>query len=265
MASVLWKNTGGGEFYQSRCVYGPIQEMLNDDAQGVGTNLTLNTTAGSWQTMVLQTAATQHGSPVNTGLFVLSTPSSLDLIPSAATTTFDYEISGIDHFGDDLVLYGTKGGTSAANGGNKARTMRAFSAVKSVRIRRTDATAGTPTVSLGYAAATGGGTNSHTLLPLPCKLADASAIIGIQILDIKGLTITGSTNRVITAAYGGALDSANADTVLLASLNTGGATANILARAGMGAITLASYTNVLANAAPPTYRWVIDPQVMRVL
>ena len=285
MASVLFKNAGGGDLYQYLHAYGPIQEMLNDDASGVAPSLTLNTAAGTWQNMPLQSATTitQIGCAISNTCFQLNYPASLDLIPSAATTTFNYEIDGVDHFGDEFTLVGSKVGTGASSGGSKARTMRVFSCVKAIRIQRTDANAGSPTLTCGFVASTTGGNSSHSLFPLPFKLPDASAILGLQMISNGGgvtsagvvenaATITALTKRVPVAAYGGGLDSANADARLKPfgpsggdPRNTGTVTPNTLARFGIGAITLVSYTNVATNFTPVSYRWVFNAAALKTL
>lgn len=286
MASVLFKNTGGGDLYQYQHYYGPIQEMLNDDAAGVAPTFTLNTAAGAWQSMPLQSAGTitQIGCAVSNTFFQLNYPASLDLIPSGASITFNYEIDGVDHFGDDFTLVGSKVGTGASSGGLKARTMRVFSCVKAIRIQRTDTGGGAPTLTCGFVAGTSGGTNSHSIFPLPFKLPDASAILGLQMVSDGGgvtaagavqnaATITALTKRLPLAAYGGGLDSANADARLRPQgpavggepRNPGTVTPNTLARLGIGAIQLVSYTNVATNVTPVSYRWVFNAAALKTL
>jgi hypothetical protein len=284
MASVLFKNAGGGDLYQYMHAYGPISEMLNDDASGVAPALTLNATAGQWQNMPLQSAGTftQIGCAVASTCFQLNYPASVSFLPSAPTVTFNYEIDGVDHFGDAFTLTGSKIGTGATTGGNNARTMRVFSAIKAIRIQRTDAGGGTPTVTCGYVAGTGAGTNAHAIFPLPFKLPDASAILGFQMVNDGGgvtaaggvqnaATIAAFTKRVPVAAYGGGLDSANANGIIRpvqspgVQGNPGAVTPNTLARFGIGVVQLVSYTNVAANVTPVSYRWIFNAAALQTL
>jgi len=267
MASVLFKNTGGGLGYKFQSLYGPYLHLPPDAADGICPNLTMNAAAGEWQSMPLQSAATrtEHGTSFSSTRFMLASPMAPAFFKSVNTLTFDYEIEGRDHFGDPIQSVGS---ISSVNGPG-GRTWRVFSEINAVRVRRTDAGGGTPTLSLGFMSNALAGTNvTMTLvLPLPTKLETSRSVLGLRVVDNATLTLgTGWEVNSITGAVGGLLQASTAfptagpDTVL--TTNNTYWTPNRLAQVGLFAVARGVYVNALANSLTPEVRVLVNPATM---
>lgn len=271
MASVLFKNTGGGQAYKASNLYGPIYELPPDEAAGICPTFTMANVPtgeiGPWTNVPLQASTTNNQLGYGlTGKFVLSRPMAPMFIKSAVDLTFNYEIDGFDHFGDPIQSNGTVANATALG----ARTFRIFSVVTAVRVQRTDTTAGTATITVGYSSSTGVGTASPSLvLPLPVKLDSPSYLVGLQVIDAAGLTIGGAAGVVWTVnnivVANGSPTSGVAPTVVLplAANNVAGWTAAKLAPLGVMAITRGTYTNAAANAVTPRYRPVFIADLVK--
>lgn len=267
MASVLFKNTGGGLGYKFQSLYGPYLHLPPDAADGICPNLTMNAAAGEWQSMPLQSVntRTEHGTSFSSTRFMLASPMAPAFFKSANTLTFDYEIEGRDHFGDPIQSVGSI--LSNAGGATGGRTWRVFSEINAVRVRRVDAGGGTPTLSLGFMSNAGTGTNPTLVLPLPTKLETSRSVLGLRVVNAAGLTLgSGWEVNSITGALGGLLQASTAipsfgpDSVLTS--NNTYWTPNRLAQVGLFAVARATYTNALANALTPEVRVLVNPATM---
>jgi len=267
MASVLFKNTGGGLGYKFQNLYGPFLHLPPDAADGICPNLTMNAAAGEWQSMPLQAAntRTEHGTSVSTSRFVLSNPMAPAFFKSVGTLTFDYEISGVDHFGEEIQ---SAGAITSAGGNVGGRTFRVFSEITSVRVRRTDAVGSTPTLSLGFMSNAGTGTNPTLVLPLPAKLDNSKYILGVRVVNAAGLTLlTGWEVNTIVGALGGLLQGSTGafstvgpDSTLFP--NNTYWTPNRLARVGCLCVSRPLYVNAAANTETPRVRVLVNATAM---
>lgn len=276
MASVLFKNTGGGLGYKFQSLYGPYLHLPPDAADGICPNLTMNAAAGEWQSMPLQAAATrtEHGTSFSATRFMLASPMAPAFFKSVNTLTFDYEIEGLDHFGEKIQSVGSI--LSIAGGAVGGRTWRVFSEINAVRVRRTDAVGGTPTLSLGFMSNAGTGSNPTLVLPLPTKLETSKQVLGARLVNAAGLTLNpggGTANgwdgNSIVAALGGLLQ-ASALPSLYATLGPDSVlpsnntywTPNRLAQVGLFAVSRALYVNAAANAELPEVKVLVNPATM---
>jgi len=269
MASVLFKNTGGGLGYKFQNLYGPFLHLPPDAADGICPNLTMNATAGEWQDMPLQAAntRTEHGTSLSASRFVLAAPMAPAFFKSVGTLTFQYEISGIDHFGEAIQSAGAITTATTNVGG---RTFRVFSEITSVRVRRTDSVGSTPTLSLGFMSnAAAGTTNQVTMvLPLPAKLETSKSILGVRVVNAAGLTLgTGWEVNTIVGALGGLLQGSTGafsgvgpDSTL--TTNNTYWTPNRLAQVGCLCVSRPVYVNAAANAETPQVRVLVNATAM---
>ena len=267
MASVLFKNTGGGLGYKFQNLYGPFLHLPPDAADGICPNLTMNALPGEWQSMPLQAAntRTEQGTSLSTSRFVLSMPMAPAFFKSVGTLTFEYEISGIDHFGEAIQSVGAITSAGANVGG---RTFRVFSEITSVRVRRTDVVGSTPTLSLGFMSNAGTGANPTMVFPLPAKLETSKSILGVRVVNAAGLTLgTGWEVNTIVGALGGLLQGSTgaftgigADSALFP--NNTYWTPNRLAQVGCLCVSRPVYVNAVANAETPQVRVLVNATAM---
>jgi|688.fasta_scaffold02209_11 hypothetical protein len=267
MASVLFKNTGGGQAYKASNLYGPIYELPPDEAQGICPTFTMANVPtgeiGPWTNVPLQASGTNNQLGFHlTGKIVLSRPMAPMFIKSATAVTFNYEIDGFDHFGDPIQSNGTIG--AATLGG---RTFRIFSVVTAVRVQRTDTTAGSATINVGYESNVASGNGAVMVLPLPVKLDSPSYLMGLQLIDAAGLTLTTAggyaVNTIVLAAGAPTNTVVPTSALLPAANNVVGWTAAKLAPLGVMAVTRAIYANAAANAVTPRYRPVFIADLVK--
>lgn len=267
MASVLFKNTGGGLGYKFQSLYGPYLHLPPDAADGICPNLTMNAAAGEWQSMPLLSAATrtEHGTAFSSTRFMLASPMAPAFFKSTNGLTFDYEIEGRDHFGDPIQSVGSILSVNGPGG----RTWRVFSEINAVRVRRTDSGGGTPTLSLGFMSGATAGTNMTLVLPLPTKLETSRSVLGLRLVNAAGLTLNsppGWEVNSITGALGGLLQASTTITAfgpdsVLTSNNTYW-TPNRLAQVGLFCVARGIYTNAGPNQPTPEVRVLVNPATM---
>lgn len=268
MASVLFKNTGGGLGYKFQSLYGPYLHLPPDAADGICPNLTMNAAAGEWQSMPLSSAPTrtEHGTAFSSTRFMLASPMAPAFFKGTNGLTFDYEIEGRDHFGDPIQSVGSILSVNGPGG----RTWRVFSEINAVRVRRTDSGGGTPTLSLGFMSGALAGTNTTMtlVLPLPTKLETSKSVLGLRVVNAAGLTLgAGWEVNSITGALGGLLQASTAipafgpDSVLTS--NNTYWTPNRLAQVGLFCVARGTYTNASpANSPTPEVRVLVNPATM---
>lgn len=261
MASVLIKNSPAKSVIRYQMATDSLYAFPIENLYGVtsatGAGAAGESMSSAWQTLTFTTAANALGLKVGSQ-FIFGTPTVPDFTVGAGDATFDFEITGWDHFGEPIVETGSKVQTSVV----VCRCYRAFSVITSVRVRQTGGTA--TTVSLGHNQTT----TNHTIkrIPLPYRLSSSVYAQGIQIATIGGQTIgAGLAANAHSQIIGGASDTANADSItavtsVLVGLRDNARlwTPNRLAQVGVAAVVMGNYTSVAAGA-PVMLRRLMTP------
>lgn len=189
MASVLTKNSSLSCRYRHDVLNAPPIYFLPEVTNGISTSLTF--TSG-WQAMPMQAnnVQTLNGN-MRAGKFFMAQPSAVDFTVAGTNphlVTYEYEITGVDHFGEPIVDVGAKTDILDATNDVVCRTYRVFSVINGINVRRTDATGGTQTITCGINTAVG---VNQVARGLPLKLTSSTSIAGVVMLDPGGVTYAG--------------------------------------------------------------------------
>jgi len=256
MASVLTKNSGLSGRYRFDVLNPAPIVFLPQNTTGVAASLTF--TSGV-QTMTLATGTNTLGNG-RTSKFFLAQPSALDFTITGAgsphTITFNYEITGFDHFGEPIIDVGSKTDIADATHDVVCRTYRVFSVITSVKVQRTDSVGGTYAVECGINTATGSLT---AIRPLPIKLASSTAIAGIVLITPGGVTYTNWPTGELKAV-GGYVGLTTEDTAFTVN-NSKGWTPKKLAQVGCAQY---QFTGLRYTSAVPTpqAKFILTPDAL---
>ena len=258
MASVLTKNSGLSCRYKFDVLNPAPVIFLPENTSGVAASLTLS---ASWQAMTLPTGPNTLGIG-RVSKFFLAQPSALDFTVTGAGTpaqvAFDYEISGLDHFGEPISDIGSKvvPGSPDATHDVVCRTYRVFSVINSISVRRTDAIGGTYSVQCGVSTATG---PLAMVRPLPLKLNSSTSIAGIVLVTPGGVTY-GSWATCEVKAVNGYVGLTSEDTPFTVN-NAKGWTPRRLAQVGCAQYSFSGlrYTSALPT---PQARFILTADAL---